>query len=601
MADHDRPCATNARPETTVKFDVGSTAHHLGLTYPVCRPETRGGKLLADIGYEVSSDQLEVEYTDYSLYLYDSRAGSDSPYEVPRSAPAYLSGPMTGAGWAPLGSYITGTGSAEGFGFIPSTNAMTAHGLPTEEVFALFNRAQNLGPDDGVSQTSTASPTSVLVTLAAAGRNPTDITLPTVGSQAGGGGDEEDDAAASPSSSSTPASSTATASAGSSGGGSSGATAKAPAAGSSGASSAGSSGSDAAVEGGSGNATGDGEVAPTDETGGDDEGAHLTFEQMTILAAQGYDPANIIQADAALAAGASDETIMLVLGRRAPDQAAKEPPVAQSARTTDEVVMELVEKAEPVLRPIMVRGGAILNASGDVGGIFLGVSIALAPEASIPTIIGGTLLAAASADDLGANSVTVVTAEPQQSVVQSGVRAGALKLGSSEQDAQNLEQLSTIFLRSTQAWNAAMVFPPGPAAGPVRVRTLESFRAEAESIAAARAGFARTVAMEDPGMWGSINPTQDKIMFVQSELSGGGINRVSPFNQSLSDSGGQPIRVVVAESGEKYIMQGNHRIYGAKEQGLQKVEVIIYTPEQWEILTEGPFVPSGTNNPRIVP
>ncbi len=185
-----------------------------------------------DTGYEVSSDQLDVEYTGGSLYLYDSRAGSDSPYEIPRSAPAYLSGPMTDAGWAPLGSYISGTGSAEGFGFIPSTNAMTAHGLPTEEVFALFNRAQNLGPDDGVSQTSTASPTSILVTLAAAGRNPTDITLPTVGSQ-GGGGDEEDDAvaassgttdaAAGPSSSSASVSSTTTASVGLSGGGSSGA------------------------------------------------------------------------------------------------------------------------------------------------------------------------------------------------------------------------------------------------------------------------------------------------------------------------------------------------------------------------------------------
>jgi hypothetical protein len=56
--------------------------------------------------------------------------------------------------------------------------------------------------------------------------------------------------------------------------------------------------------------------------------------------------------------------------------------------------------------------------------------------------------------------VTLVTAEPQQSVLQSGVRAGALTLGSSEQDAQNLEQLSTIFLRSTQVSYAAMVFPP---------------------------------------------------------------------------------------------------------------------------------------------
>ena len=69
------------------------------------------GDLLADIGYEVSSDQLEVE--DGGLYLYDSRAGFDSPYEVPRSAPAYLSGPMTDAARPPW-QLFTGTGSAEG-------------------------------------------------------------------------------------------------------------------------------------------------------------------------------------------------------------------------------------------------------------------------------------------------------------------------------------------------------------------------------------------------------------------------------------------------------------------------------------------------------
>ncbi len=359
---------------------------------------------------------------------------------------------------------------------------MTAHGLPTEEVFALFNRAQNLGPTDGVSQTSTASPTSVLVTLAA-GRNPTDITLPTVGSE-GAGGDEEDDAvaassgttdaAASPSSSSASVSSTATASAGSSGGGSSGATAKAPAAGSSGAPSAGSSGSNAAVEGGSGNAAGEGEVAPTDETGGGDEGGHLTAEEITIFAANGYALANIKTADDARANGASYEMFKFLLGRPAQDQAANNPLVALSARTTDEVVMQVVEKAEPVVGPYMVRGGAILNAAGDVGAIYLGVSMALAPEASIPTVIGGALLAAASADDLGANSVTLVTAEPQQSVVQSGVRAGALKLGSSEQDAQNLEQLSTIFLRSTQVSYAAMVFPPAGVPGPNRIGIVEA-------------------------------------------------------------------------------------------------------------------------------
>jgi hypothetical protein len=64
---------------------------------------------------------------------------------------------------------------------------MTAHGLPAEKATALDNLAQNNGPTDGVSQTATAPPTSVLVTLAAAGRN---ILIPT---QAGTDGSGDDD------------------------------------------------------------------------------------------------------------------------------------------------------------------------------------------------------------------------------------------------------------------------------------------------------------------------------------------------------------------------------------------------------------------------
>ncbi len=64
---------------------------------------------------------------------------------------------------------------------------MTGHGLPTEKAWALGNLVENVGPTDGVSQTATATPTSVLVTLATAGRNPTDILIPTAGSEAAGG------------------------------------------------------------------------------------------------------------------------------------------------------------------------------------------------------------------------------------------------------------------------------------------------------------------------------------------------------------------------------------------------------------------------------
>jgi hypothetical protein len=52
-------------------------------------------------------------------------------------------------------------------------------------------------------------------------------------------------------------------------------------------------------------------------------------------------------------------------------------------------------------------------------------------------------------------------------MMQVGVMAGALQLGSNERGALTLAETSTIFLRAAQAYNAAMVFPnqartPGP-------------------------------------------------------------------------------------------------------------------------------------------
>jgi hypothetical protein len=59
--------------------------------------------------------------------------------------------------------------------------------------------------------------------------------------------------------------------------------------------------------------------------------------------------------------------------------------------------------------------------------------------------------------------------------------------------------------------------------------------------------------------------------------------------------------VVVGSNNEKYIMQGNHRIRGAQMDGIQSVEGILYTPEQWEAFTGWPFQPGGTNNPPLGP
>jgi len=105
----------------------------------------------------------------------------------------------------------------------------------------------------------------------------------------------------------------------------------------------------------------------------------------------------------------------------------------------------------------------------------------------------------------------------------------------------------------------------------------------------------------DTGVRKSINPSSEDIVYRETPLERTTIDEVSPFNQAASDAGGQPIRAVVTPDGKTYIMQGNHRVYGASEQGLQNVEGLIYTPEHWAEFTESPFTPGGTNNPEVVP
>jgi hypothetical protein len=55
----------------------------------------------------------------------------------------------------------------------------------------------------------------------------------------------------------------------------------------------------------------------------------------------------------------------------------------------------------------------------------------------------------------------------------------------------------------------------------------------------------------------------------------------------------------VTAKGELVIMQGNHRVYGAQEDGLTNVVGLIYLPEQWEAFTEMPFQPGGTQRPQV--
>ncbi len=132
--------------------------------------------LLSEIEYNQSpTEQLTAYYSSGSLGLYDAPAVGLVPYAVPD-----LVGPNPRAGGVPLGDFLRGTA----LDFRPATNRTNGAGLPSEEATVLGNVDTNTAPPDGVSRDAPPTPTATLVALAAAGRNPTDITLPTVGSQA---------------------------------------------------------------------------------------------------------------------------------------------------------------------------------------------------------------------------------------------------------------------------------------------------------------------------------------------------------------------------------------------------------------------------------
>ncbi len=102
----------------------------------------------------------------------------------------------------------------------------------------------------------------------------------------------------------------------------------------------------------------------------------------------------------------------------------------------------------------------------------------------------------------------------------------------------------------------------------------------------------------DPGVRGTIDPVGDDIIFREYRLDGRKIDACKPFDQAQSDAH-QPIRIIVDHDAKKYVMQGNHRVAGAQEDGLRSIGVLLYTPEQWEAFTGLPFLPGGTNNPYI--
>jgi hypothetical protein len=172
----------------------------------------------------------------------------------------------------------------------------------------------------------------VLVTLAAAGRNPTDITIPTQAGTEGSDEDEEDD-----DEDVTRGTSSANAS----------------------------------------SATGTAAQPMDDSEGGGTQGSHLTDEQVTILLANGYTQANIMVADEALANGVSFDDFLLLLGGRPQAQPVKQPPPDPNAG-----IAQAADFLEAVGKGFLVAGKQVVlgefseeqNDLGDTGQVLVGLT-----------------------------------------------------------------------------------------------------------------------------------------------------------------------------------------------------------------------------------
>jgi len=137
---------------------------------------------LGDAPFEIEVNSVD-ESTGYQFNLeyFNSQSDSYTPYEPPLSVIAYRGGEPVGPGTADSG--FDPPGNLSNATVAPDTDSASANGLPSQEADKLTDFVQNTGTSDGVSRGAAPSPTATLVALAAAGRNPADITLPTQGSE----------------------------------------------------------------------------------------------------------------------------------------------------------------------------------------------------------------------------------------------------------------------------------------------------------------------------------------------------------------------------------------------------------------------------------
>jgi hypothetical protein len=165
--------------------------------------------------------------------------------------------------------------------------------------------------------------------------------------------------------------------------------------------------------------------------------------------------------------GKSPDEVMEKLGPSRippPPRQPKEPLLTLKVRTPDQLVTELVEKVEPVLRPVMVYGGAALSLGGHLGGAVVGAGLILDPDPSASKAVGYYMLVV-NTDGAVADVHTLWRGEPVPTVFNQGLKAGLIKLGRTESQAAQGANVVEFYSNTLQGYKMAMALPLGGVGG----------------------------------------------------------------------------------------------------------------------------------------
>ena len=99
------------------------------------------------------------------------------------------------------------------------------------------------------------------------------------------------------------------------------------------------------------------------------------------------------------------------------------------------------------------------------------------------------------------------------------------------------------------------------------------------------------------GVEEEVDPRGDRIVFREDPLSRAKVAAVRPFRQDLSDR--QPIRIVRSPDQSLLVLEGNHRVYAARLDGLGSIRAKVCNLSEREAAYGQISRRRGNNNPGL--